>query len=211
MCVRHRGSMINRIMKTGVVAVALAASALLTTPATAQQGARSDRANSGVQFDNRSDTVLRGGNFERARGNRNNVRSDNRRRNQGNHNVSHKKVHLNAYGQTRQEVKYLADKAIYACACQLELDAYKYGFKDAAFRSTPYYEQIGPNQFIVKGTAKLYDGYDYSRQSYDCVVRRGDIRKASNLHPVAYRGKRHNNRRNGFGVTGISFSFGNAW
>jgi hypothetical protein len=120
-------------------------------------------------------------------------------------------VHLNAYGQTRQEVKYLADKAIYACACQLEIDGYKYGFKDATFRSTPYYEQVGPNKFIVKGTAKLYDGYDYSRQGYDCVVKRGSIRRASNLYPVSYRGKGYNNRRNGFGVSGISFSFGNIW
>ena len=180
--------MINRIMKTGVVAVALAASALLATPASAQQGVRGDRAVSDLQ--------LRGGPDRAFRGNR------------IDHNRGHGKVFLNEYGQTKQEVRYLADKAIYACACQLEIDAYKYGFKEATFRGTPHFEQIGKNRFVVKGSAKLYDGYDVSRQSYDCVVRRGDVRQASGLHPVAYRGKGFG-KRPGFGR--ISVSFGNFW
>ena len=161
-CLVHGGHMINRIMKTGVVAVALAASTLLAAPAIAQDGVRSNRAVSQAQ--------LRGGpneRLQRDRGGRADLRQ----------------VRFNDYGQTLREVKHLADKAIYACTCQLEIDARKYGYKDATFRNTPYYEQIGPNRFVVKGTAKLFDGYDYSRQSYDCVVKRGDIKRASDLYP----------------------------
>ena len=203
-------------MKTGVTAVALAASALLiTTPANAQEGVRVDRSVPGLQLRSGADVTLRGGNAQtvslvrndsRRRGDRS--RNDRRRDDRGRRNVR-----LNDYGQTRQEVQHLADRAIYACACQLEIDAHKYGFEDGAFRSTPHYEQVGPNKFVVKGTAKLFDGYDYSRQSYDCVVRRGSIRNASNLYPVKYRDRGQHNRRdrfnNSFGSNGFSFSFGN--
>ena len=220
-------------MKTGVAAVALAASALLAnTPAMAQEGPQFDRAVPGLQGRTGSDLTLRGGEFELNRQNRNNFRGDRSRRDRSrsdrrrrgdrgrqnwdnSHNAGHKKVYLNDYGQTAQQVKYLADKAIYACACQLEIDAHKYGYKDGSFRATPYYEQIGPNKFIVKGTAKLYDGYDYSRQSYDCQVKHGKIKRAANLYPVSYNGNgghsRRSRRNNGFGFTGFSFSFGNQW
>ena len=204
-------------MKTGVVAVALAASALLAnTPAMAQQGPQFDRAVPGLQGRTGSDLTLRGGEFELNRQNRNNFRGDRSRQNWDNrHNAGHKKVYLNDYGQTPKEVKHLADKAIYACACQLEIDARKYGYKDGTFRDAPYYEQIGPNRFIVKSAVKLYDGYDYSRQSYDCQVKHGKVRRAANLYPVSYNGKsghsRRSRRNNGFGFTGFSFSFGNQW
>jgi len=205
--------MINRIMKTGVVAVALAASTLLAAPATAQDGFRSNRAVSEAQ--------LRGGlneRFQNDRGRRADLRQNRRndfgnRRHARHHNVRGHDVWRNDYGQTREEVKYLADKAIYACACQLEIDAYKYGYKEGAFRRTPHYEQIGPNRFIVKGTAKLFDGYDYSRQGYDCVVKRGKIKRASNLYPVKFDDHGRHNRRDRFNSfnSGFSFSFGNIW
>lgn len=201
-------------MKIGVAAVALAASALLaTTPANAQQGIRVDPSATGFQLQGRSDLTLRGANLVNVREDRNNFRGDRGRR--GHHDNRYRRyhdVHRNGYGQTVQEVKYLADKAIYACACQLDIDARRYGFKDGNFHDTPYYEQVGPNKFVVKGGAKLFDGYDYSRQSYECVVKDGYIRNTSNLYPVRYRDNGHHNRRDRYrGYGGVSFSFGNIW
>lgn len=210
--------MINRVMKTGVAAVALAASALLANlPANAQERVRIDRSVSGLQLRGGSDVTLRGGqgfglNEVRGRQNFRGERGSRGRANRNRRNDKRRNVNLNGYGQTRQEVKILADKAIYACACQLEVDAYKYGFEDGVFRSTPHYEQIGPNKFIVKGTAKLYDGYDYTAQNYDCQVKRGGIKHASNLYPANHRRQsRRNRRNNNFGFRGLTFSFGNQW
>jgi len=208
--------MINRIMKTGVAAVALAASALLASPANAQ-GARADRSFAGQELrggqdfnrnDARNDRNHARNNRNNARNNRNQNNFVNRGNSFGRNNVRRPRVQLNAYGQTAREVKFLADKAIYACSCQLEVDAHRYGFQDGGFNGTPYYEQVGPNRFVVKGTATLFDGYDYSRQSYDCVTKGGGVKKASNLHPVVYN-DRGRNRRTGIGR--VSFTFGNAW
>lgn len=187
--------MINRIMKTGVAAVALAASALLaTSPAYAQSGDRFRQ--------DRSFNDLRGGPDAGFR----DFRSDHNVRGRG-------KARLNKFGQTPKEVKYLTAQALEACICQLEIDAYKYGFEDAGFHSTPYLEQVGHNAFIVKGGAKLYDGYNVSKQSYECAVRRGKIVNASGLFPSrnakGFRKGRSNRFRGGF--SGISFSFGQRW
>ncbi len=194
--------MMKRIMKIGVTAVALAASALLATPATAQPGNRADLGVSAAE--------LRGGagDFRRGRGDRTVFRG--RRQNDKGRNIHHQ-VFLNEYGQTPKEVRYLIKDAIYACSCQLEIDARKYGYKDAGFRRTPHVEQIGPRRFIVKGRAKLFDGYDYSRQPYDCVVRKGKIRRASALYPVR-QAKHFNPRRNrGFGFGHWQRTFGGGW
>ncbi len=116
---------------------------------------------------------------------------------------------LNGFGQTFEEAKYLADEASYACACQLELDGHKYGFKDAGFQGTPYIDQIGKNRFIIKGTAKLFDGYNYTSQHYECSVRRGNIRGATRLSPANYASLRSRRRVRSFGSFG--FSFGSRW
>ena len=193
--------MINRIMKTGVVAVALAASALLaTSSAHAQRG-------SGFGQD-RPSGDLRGGPDSGF------ADFGNRRAGPA-HVESHGKLLLNEFGQTPEEVDYLAAEALEVCACQLELDAIRYGFKDARFGGTPYLEQVGRNRFVVKGQARLFDGYDRSHQSYDCVVRRGKISDASRLHPATFNRKFDERRRNRFdrrrGISGISFSFGQIW
>lgn len=193
--------MINRIMKTGVAAAALAASALLAPTATAQTGQQLDRSVSADQ--------LRGGpSILRDRGDRNQFRGDRRdrrdRRDRGHHGPQ-----LNAFGQTHQEAKYLADEAAYACACQLEIDAQKYGFEDAGFRDTPYIEQVGKRRFIVKGNAKLYDGYNYTAQHYECSTRRGTISGATRLTPANYASFRDRRRRRSFSSFG--FSFGSSW
>ncbi|MEM6411940.1 MAG: hypothetical protein AAF683_10445 [Pseudomonadota bacterium] len=145
--------MMNRIMKTGVAAVAFAASALLATPAVAQS----------VSFDQRafSSVGVQTVNY-RGRGHR---------------------VSLNRFGQTPDEVRYLADRAIYECDCQLQADANYIGYRGAELRRVRY-DQVGPNRFVVYGRAKLFDGYDYRRQPYECVVRRGRIRRSSDLYPI---------------------------
>ena len=183
-------------MKTGVVAVALAASTLLAAPASAQDGRRGDRGFTSAEF--------RGGpvNVRGDRGFRGNARHVNGRRGYG--------PGLNEYGQTPREVQYLIDKAIYECSCQLEVDARKYGFRDGEFRR-PRVEQIGPSGFRVVGRAKLFDGYDYTRQPYDCVVRRGQVRRASNLYPVRYRSFHSTRNRGAYNNSGFSISFGSRW
>ena len=193
--------MINRIMRTGVAAAALAASALLAPMAMAQTGQRLDRSVSADQ--------LRGGpSIRRDRGDRTQFRGDRRdrrdRRDRGHHGPK-----LNAFGQTYQEAKYLADEAAYACTCQLEIDGSRYGFEGAGFRGTPYIEQVGKRRFIVKGNAKLYDGYNYSAQHYECSVRHGTIRGAKRLTPANYASFRDRRSRRSFG--GFGFSFGSGW
>ncbi|MEO0883776.1 MAG: hypothetical protein AAFY34_13750 [Pseudomonadota bacterium] len=168
--------MMNRIMKTGVVAVALAASALLATPAVAQ-------------------TEFAGGSFGQ-RG-----VSDARLQKVHHRGYGHQ-VRLNQFGQTPAEVKYLADRAIYECSCQLQIDARYVGYRGADLRRVRY-EQVGRNRFVVYGRAKLFDGYDYRRQPYECVVRRGKIRRASDLYPVQHAGF----HRDGYRRRGISFSY----
>lgn len=197
--------MINLILKSGGLAVALAASALLSPPSMAQENFRADRVDSNIGLNGNTS-----GSFVRHQ----TVRSHfgaHRINVVGNRGNAHKrqKVQLNAYGQTMQEVKFLADKAINACACQLDIDAHRYGFKGGSFHLTPYYEQTGPNRFIVKGTAKLFDGYDYSRQSYDCVVRQGAIKQVSNLHAATHRGRIQRHR--GKDYSALKITFGNLW
>lgn len=204
--------MINRVMKTGVTAVALAASALLATPANAQERSFNDRGVSAADLRGGDLTLRRDRGdrvqFRERRGGRDNFRGNRGRgHNDGFRRGRNHKVHLNEYGQTPREVQYLVKDAIYTCSCQLEIDAHKYGYKDAGFRRTPYVEQVGRNKFVVKGRAKLFDGYDYSRQSYDCLVRKGKIKRATDIYPVRY--NNNHNRRNGFG--GVSFSFGSNW
>jgi len=166
--------MMKRIMKTGVVAVALAASALLATPAVAQTASFTQTGFSQAGFQ----TVN-----HRGRG------------------YGHQ-VRLNQFGQTPQEVKYLADKAIYECDCQLQLDANYVGYQGAQLRGVRY-EQIGRNKFVIYGRAKLFDGYEYRRQPYECLVRRGSIRRATDLYPIQHAGF----RRNGYSRRGIRFSY----
>lgn len=181
--------MINRIMKTGVVAVALAASTLLAAPASAQDGRRGDRG-----FNTSVD--LRGGPVNVRRNQRGVARH---------HNAS-----LNQFGQTPREVQYLIDKAIYECSCQLDLEARRSGYKGSDL-NRPRVEQIGPAGFKVTGNAKLFDGYDYSRQRYDCVVRRGSVRRATDIQNIGYRSFHSTRNRNAYNNSGFSISFGSRW
>ena len=175
--------MINRIMKIGVAAVALAASALLAPTATAQNGARFDRGVSANQLSGGAVT-FRDRNVRRTTTRRHSPR-------------------LNAFGQTLREYNFLAEEAAYACTRQLKLDGHKYGFEDAGFRSTPHIEQVGKRRFVIKGTAKLFDGYNYSAQHYECGVQAGSIRRATNLTPARFA-----SRRRGNGIVRLGFSFG---
>ena len=170
-------------MKTGVAAVALAASALLAPTATAQNGARFDRGVSANQLSGGAVT-FRDRNVRRTTTRRHSPR-------------------LNAFGQTLREYNFLAEEAAYACTRQLELDGHKYGFEDAGFRSTPHIEQVGKRRFVIKGTAKLFDGYNYSAQHYECGVQAGSIRRATNLTPARFA-----SRRRGNGIVRLGFSFG---
>lgn len=176
-------------MKIGVAAVALAASALLAAPANADDLRRGDSNFTTAQF--------RGGPVN-ARGNRgHNARNRGHRGN------------LNQYGQTPREVQYLADKAIYECSCQLDLDARRSGYRGSDLRR-PHVQQIGPAGFKIVGNAKLFDGYDYSRQRYDCVVRRGSVHRATDIHPVRY-ASHYSRNRTGYGSSGLSITFGGRW
>ena len=190
-------------MTTGVAAAALAASALLAPTATAQIGQSIERAVAADQLRGGPSILRDRGDFERRR-DRGDRRDRRDRRDRGHHGPQ-----LNAFGQTYEEARYLADEAAYACACQLELDGQRYGYQDAGFRGTPYIEQVGKRRFIIKGTAKLDDGYNYTAQHYECNVRRGTIRGATRLSPAQYASRRNWRRGRSFG--GFSFSFGNGW
>ena len=179
-------------MKTGVAAVALAASALLAPTATAQNGGRLDRGVSADQLRGGQAVVNNRSGFQNQRTRRNVTR--NRRA-----------PVLNIYGQTLREANILSSNAAHTCASQLELDGHRYGFVDAGFKVTPYVEQTGKNRFIVKGTAKLFDGYRYSIQHYECGIRRGSIRGASSLTPANFARNRVRQRRASFGSFGFSF------
>ena len=200
-------------MKTGVAAAALAASALLAPTATAQIGDSIERAVAADQLrggpsESRNRNDFRDRSDRRDRANRRD-RQDRRDQRRDRRDRAFHGPQLNAFGQTYREARNLADEAAYACACQLELDGHRYGYQDAGFRGTPYIEQVGKRRFIIKGTVKLYDGYNYSAQHYECNVRRGDIRGATRLSPAQYASRR--NRRRGRSLGGFSFSFGNGW
>ena len=176
--------MMKRIMKTGVVAVALAASALLATPAVAQVNGFGER---GV-----TSSELRGG--PGFRGDRS-FRHDRQ--------YGHS-PRLNEFGQTRAEVQHLVDQAIYECDCQLKLDADYVGYRGAELRR-PRVEQIGKRKFVVHARARLFDGYNVNRQSYECLVRRGSVRRATDLFPVQH-ARFH---RDGYQRRGLTLSFSN--
>lgn len=176
-------------MKTGVVAVALAASALLAAPANADDVRRGES--------NFTTTQFRGGPAN-ARGNRGqNVRNRGHRSN------------LNQYGQTPRQVQALVDKAIYDCTCQLDLDARRSGYRGSDLLGT-HVEQIGPAGFRISGTAKLFDGYNYKTQGYDCAVRGGSVRRATEIYPVQY-ASHYSRNRTSYGSSGFSITFGSRW
>lgn len=175
-------------MKIGVAAVALAASALLAAPANADDLRRGDSSYTTTQYRGTANVRGNRGHNARNRGHRGN---------------------LNQYGQTPREVQYLADKAIYECSCQLDLDARRSGYRGSDLRR-PQVQQIGPAGFKVVGNAKLFDGYNYKRQAYDCVVRRGSVRRATGVHPVQY-ASHYSRNRSGYGSSGLSITFGSRW
>ncbi|MEM9670046.1 MAG: hypothetical protein AAF950_14080 [Pseudomonadota bacterium] len=177
--------MMKRIMKTGVVAVALAASALLAAPANAQVNSFN---RGGV-----SAAELRGGPG---------FAGDFRRSGHVTQAKFGKAIHVNAFGQTPQEVQYLIDDAIYQCDCQLQLDASYQGFRAAELRR-PRVEQIGKQKFVVYSKARLLDGRKVDRQPYECKVARGSIRASTDLYPARFAGFRGHNFRN----RGITLSF----
>ncbi len=179
--------MMKRIMKPGVAAVALAASALLAAPASAEKVTYNAFGVEALDLRVGGDIVHRVDNRGRGRGH------------------GHGPA-LNRFGQTPYEAQRLAEKAIYECSCQLELDAGYLGYRHAAFRHAPYVEQIGPYGFIVKADAVLHAGRRSTSQPYECVVRQGQIARASDLYPVSYGHGRY--QRDGYSQGGLTISFG---
>ena len=157
--------MLNRMIKTGIASVALAASAvLIATPASASPLAAP---------------------------------------------VALKSV--GQWGQSAYEVQRLTEEALYACECQLAVDSISYGYRDASIKNYEI-QQIGYDKFKIYATAKLFDGYGYQAQQYDCLVKGGRLLNASHLTPVVHkRSRRGFNRgfgRRGFRNSGFSFRFG---
>jgi hypothetical protein len=64
--------------------------------------------------------------------------------------------------------------ALSSCSTQLRQDAYKFGYKGARLTDTDI-KQVGKNTFIVYAGAKLYDGYSFSHQPYECTVKHGRV------------------------------------
>ncbi|MEL7480357.1 MAG: hypothetical protein AAGJ29_02240 [Pseudomonadota bacterium] len=184
--------MMKRIMKPAVAAVALAASALFAAPATAEKVSVNSY---GVQS-----IDLRGERFDASP---RLIQADHRGRGRGH---ARRGVPLNEFGQTPREAQYLIDQALYECECQLKIDARRLGYVDAQFRRVPYVEQIGPRGFVIKARTVLFDGYSRSRQPYECVVRRGSVRRATDIYPASFGpgGFHHNRGRRG----GVSISVG---
>lgn len=102
-------------------------------------------------------------------------------------------VQVNKWQQTPKQVKRLKKRAIDACLAQLEYDAYAAGYKDINVKRFTA-KHVGPKRFKIYTKAKIYNGFNYQIDNYDCLVRKGQvIRKTlvqkANRKPIQFRRK----------------------
>lgn len=147
--------MINRIMTSGVAAVALAASAFFALPAAADP-VRSN-ASLTIQIGSNGASVYR----DVRRGSRYGV---------------------NQWGQRRHEVRQLRRDAVRACSASIERQAYRVGFRDVDIDNDLRVHQIGPYGFEVRFDDVEFEGRrrDFERD-VTCVVRRGNVVQVAGL------------------------------
>ena len=192
--------MTKRMKKTGLVAVALAASAvLLGAPGQAQTANAYGPSNThNAQIFGNGDAqfhqvsrLRRHKGFSRNRGFSHN-RGFHNGRSFGNNNLLLKKKYLgtrlhglnrnhfgnvnrlNAYGQTLHHSDQLQRQALHSCSVQLREDAFSLGYRGARI-ADPVVDQVDKEKFVVHGDAKLFTGYRLNSQAYTCTVYDGHV------------------------------------
>jgi|GEM_PF-4448022 len=165
--------MINRIMTTTLVAVALAAStSIFAAPAVADTGFKHGvhKAHKGNSFHRR------GFNHRRAALLKKKKEALFGHRSHGRFNRHHTPVRygVNDYGQSRFEVRKLKREALYSCTAQLRRDAFNFGYKGARLTGADV-KQIGKDKFAIHAGAKLFDGYKLNHEAYECTVKHGKV------------------------------------
>lgn len=157
-------------MNTRVAAVALAASALIATPAAADtlSGAR---ATLQTKLGSNANLVIQIGH-----------RDSRDFRYNGRHGYG-----LNEWGQSRYEVKRLRRDAVQECRAEISRVAWRVGFRDVDFDDDRRVRQIGPYAFRV-----IYDDVEFEGRRRDierdvtCVVRRGDVARLEGIPDARY-------------------------
>ena len=175
--------MMNRIMTSGVAAVALAASALFALPAAADGPAA--RATIATKVgDNTRLVVSVGHNDQRDVAYRDRDMRDSRYG-----------YGRNAWGQTQRQADQLSRVAIQACRQDVQRSARYAGFRDVDFDSRSWTDQIGPNGFTVHFREVEFErghGRDINRP-VTCTVRQGRVVDIDGM-PRADRGRLYSDR-----------------
>lgn len=73
--------------------------------------------------------------------------------------------------------------AVRTCTFQLKADAADYGYKSVELIDTDI-EQLGRTKFVIHSKAKLFDGFDYQVDGYECLVDHGEVITTSELAPA---------------------------
>lgn len=69
------------------------------------------------------------------------------------------------------------------CSYKLRADAAAYGYKGVELIDTDI-EQLGRAKFAIHAKAKLFDGYSYQIDGYECLVDHGEVITTSDLAPA---------------------------
>ena len=78
------------------------------------------------------------------------------------------------FGYSPFFVAKLKKQALSVCSAQLRHDAYKFGYKGAQLTGAKV-KHIGKDKFVVHAGAKLYDGYSFGHEAYNCTVVHGKV------------------------------------
>ncbi len=178
--------MINRVIKTRVAALAIAAPLLLTAPALADHNQRTE-ATISVQDGNTRFSISSNGRFSASYGNSGRRHQSHRRHRD--HGRSGYGYQLNEYGQNSREVRRLERRATRACRSAILAEANYIGFSDVDFERRASTRQIGPHGFRVRFKDVEFEG---RRREYErdviCTVRGGNTVK--NIEGIPRRGRR---------------------
>ncbi len=88
------------------------------------------------------------------------------------------------YSDDRQDLRRMKRQAVRKCERRLERRADRAGWRHAEFTRRPRVDYLGHRKFRVRGTVHLGQGYNETRQDITCVVRRGEVRRFTELYPA---------------------------
>lgn len=110
----------------------------------------------------------------------------------------------NKWQQTPKQVRRMKRRAIKTCLAQLEYDALAAGYKDVHVKNFTA-KHVGPHRFKIYTQAKVYNGFTYQFDNYDCIVRKNQVVRKTYVQLANAKKKHFRRKFEGHGLHTAAF------